>query len=247
MKIIQLVALSLVVCLLLVRPHGLSAQDTPEKAALTTKGPVGLYFMVRYLSFSRTLEKAAWYFSSAGDAYENLQTGFSREDLAAHPGRKGKFQSNGQMMSIRWADGTVTQSEIERDTQVKDTFMWDLGAFAPATPFTDSKSAAGIYEGGESISGGGNKAATAQKLELKADGTFTWSGIGLVQGATEKTTLESGATGATSGKWKLSSYSISLTTSDGKILRRIAFPYDDTDTAIKPDYIFFGGLMLKKK
>ena len=247
MYIARMQFVSMFALLYLVGSQDASAQDMPEKAALTAKGPVGLFFMTRYWSFTQTLEKAVWYFSSAGDVYENLQTGFSREDLAAHKGRKGKLQSDGKKITVQWSDGKTEQGPIEPDTKYKNVFMWELGTFIPATPFADSKAAVGSYEGGESVNVGGNKAATAQTLELKADGSFTWSGVGLVQGGTDKSKLEAGSTGTQTGKWKLSGYSLILTGSDGKSARRIAFPFDDEDTPIKPDHMFFGGLLLKKK
>ena len=60
-----------------------STTDRIPKAGMTAKGPVGLWFMTRYMPSLHTLEKSAWYFSPDGVAYEHVVHGLSVEDLAA--------------------------------------------------------------------------------------------------------------------------------------------------------------------
>jgi hypothetical protein len=219
---------------------GTGAAAGPPKCAVTADGPVGLYFMTRSW-FGGGLEKGVWYFAPDGTVYDGLRTGFSAADLAAHRGPKGRRTYDGATMKIVWADGKSQDTPLERDNS-PDCFMWEMGSFTPAEPFRDRASLVGKYDGGESVSHGGNTAATAQTLELNADGTFTWSRVGRVAGGPY---LEAGATGTTTGTWSFDNYSLTLA-GGGQTIRRIAFPYDDPDTPVKPDRILFDGIMFKK-
>jgi len=212
----------------------------PVKAEISPeKGPVGLFFMTRFWPATGSLEKAAWYFSPDGEVYRNLQTGFSKEDLAAHQ-MKGKFKLNAGTLEVTWTDGKKTASKFEADTT---GFSWDMGIFTPVKAFADASAVAGSYEGGESLSSGGNYAAVSKSLELKADGTFTMYGIGSIKGTTESSVVSADSQGGAKGTWKLDGYSIILTGSDGKTARQIAFPYDDEKTR----RLYLGGTMYKRK
>jgi hypothetical protein len=68
------------------RPAPLIRVEQPPAPRISGGGPVGLYFMTRFWSYTGTLEKAAWYFAPDGRVYQNLETGFSAGDLAAHQG-----------------------------------------------------------------------------------------------------------------------------------------------------------------
>jgi hypothetical protein len=65
-----------------------SKSDSDLKGRVTSSGPVGVFFMTRYWS-GGSLEKAAWYFASDGNVYQNLESGVTAADLAAHKGPKG--------------------------------------------------------------------------------------------------------------------------------------------------------------
>lgn len=206
--------------------------------------PSGLFLMTRYWFASRTLEILAWYFAPDGSVYEGLATGFSAEDLARHQGRHGHCKLTGNTLEITWADGTTSSSDLERSDS---GFNWDMGIFTRATPMpADRASLAGRYEGGASVSGSGGTVSTAQTLELDADGTYRWSGVGAVSARSEGSTLSGGSSSAANGRWQADEYSLVLTDRSGAVTRRIAFPYDDPDTPVYPDRLLFGGIMLKK-
>ena len=80
-------------------------------------------------------------------------------------------------------------------------------------------------------------------LDLRADGSFASGGISSFKtgGAT------TGGQSATTGKWTLAGYVLTLTTGDGKVVRGITFPLDDEKTAIQPDRVFFSGTSYLKK
>jgi hypothetical protein len=207
---------------------------TVPKAEMTVKGPVGVWFMVRYVNHS--LEKAAWYFSADGVAYENPDEGLTPEALAAHKGRKGKFTWTGKAMEVDFGKEKV-KAEVEQD---KTGFMWDMGSFTPAAPYTDAKLAAGKYEGGESLSHGGNAVAVAREIELKADGTYEYSAISALKADTKQSTGRASAGGSESGTWTLDGFIMTMT-AGGKTTRKIAFPYDDGESK----RLYLGGTMYK--
>lgn len=222
-------------------------QESPAPAKVQHGRPEGLYFMTRYWISTHSLEKAVWYFSADGKVYQNLEHGFSEADLAAHKGPKGTYKRSEKELEIAWSDGKTAKSEVEIDKADPRCFMWDMGSFCPVSAFENAAAAAGTYEGGESLSGSGNSVIVSKTLKLGADGKFTWEGVSFVQGTTDQSTLSAGASGATTGNWTLDSYTITLTGSDGKTLRMIAFPYDDEKTPLKPDWMFFGGMMYRKQ
>ena len=215
----------------------------PPTAAIVGGKPVGLFFMTRYWSFTGTLEKAAWYFAKDGRVYQNLEHGFSDDDLARHRGPHGTFSVDGDTMEVRWSDGKTTKSAIERDG---DAFTWDMGIFTPVQPFDDGDRLAGAWEGGESLSHGGSAVAVSKTLELRADGTFTWDSISFLASEGNESRLSAGAEGGTSGKWELDGYSLTLTDTKGNQVRGIAFPYDDEKTPENPDHFFFAGTMYRR-
>jgi hypothetical protein len=219
-----------------------ASADSPVAASVDGK-PTGLFFMTRYWSYTQTLEKAAWYFAPDGAVYQNLETGFSRQDLAAHTGRRGTFRMLGSDMEVTWADGKTSKSNYKAD---QSGFAWDGGIFAPVQPIRDQQSIAGTYDGGESLSRGGDWAAIAKKLTLGADGSFQLEGVTLVQGETATTILTAGADKSTSGTWTASGYSLTFKDQRGKTIRQIAFPFDDDSTPLYPDHLFMGGTLYKR-
>ena len=47
--------------------------------------------------------------------------------------------------------------------------------------------------------------------------------------------------------WKLDGLSLVLTSSKNVTMRRIAFPQDDEQTIIRPDHLFFAGVLYKRR
>lgn len=213
------------------------------KPTVTSKGPNGLFFMTRFWPATGSLEKSVWYFAPDGTVYRNLQDGFSKEDLAAHQGPKGTWKLTGDTLDTVM-NGKKVSSKFKGD---KGGFSWDAGIFTGVKPFRDAKSLAGRYEGGESLAGVGGRITTSKSLVLNPDGTFTWEGVAFAKSTTSASTVTSGGQSGTTGRWKVSDYSLTLTSSDGTALRKIAFPYDDEKTPVTPDYMYFGGTMYKRK
>lgn len=222
---------------------GCSASADGPAAATTSGKPVGFYFMTRYWSYTRTLEKAAWYFAPDGTVYENLETGFSPEDLAAHKGRKGKLQLVGSDVQVTWSDGKISKSNFQRE---KSGFAWDGGIFTPVQVVADKKKIVGVYDGGESLTRRGDWASIAKKLTLNADGTYRLEGVAFVKSETKDFELAASSDKTTTGTWDVSGYSLKLKEAGGKTVRQITFPFDDDSTPIYPDHLFVGGTLYKK-
>ena len=215
----------------------------PVKPGFKGDRPVGLYFMTRFWSGTGTLEKQVWYFTPDGTAYRDLDTGFSDADLAAHSDR-GTIEVDGDKMVITWADGKTSEGSFERDGR---TFTWDMGIFNPVKPFEDGDVLVGAWEGGESLSSGGNYAAVSKSLTFSGDGTFRWSSVSFLRGTTERTEVAGGSEDGTTGTWEADGYSLVLRDASGTEYRRIAFPYDDEKTPANPDWFFFGGTMYRRQ
>ena len=122
-----------------------------------------------------------------------------------------------------------------------------MGIFTPVTAYENPSDIVGVYEGGESIGTGGNLAVVSKRLELRADGTFTWNGVSFVESDSKTSHLKANSADDSRGRWQLSGYTLILTDTRGAVWRRIAFPYDDDRSPIKPDRMFFGGLLYKRQ
>lgn len=223
----------------------LTQGDPPAAASFAEGVPVGLYFMTRFWPATGTLEKSVWYFAPGGTVYQGLETGFSARDLGLHTGPKGKAAVASERLDVEWADQKKSGGKISRSAT---GFAWNAGIFTAVKAFAADIPLAGIYEGGESISISGNRAAIAKTLELRADGTYRWSGVSFINNASDITQVTAGSNGEDStGRWHAANYSIVLVDAKGHVYRRIAFPYDDEKTPLNPDRIFFGGTMFKRR
>ncbi len=223
--------------------HDGSSIVTPVPASFSEGIPTGFYFTTRYWMETRTLEKAAWYFAPGGTVYRNVYQGFSSDELAAQAGEPGRTKLDGHVMEITWPDGKKERSDIEREG---NGFIWNRAIFSAVQPYADASEVVGDYEGAEALRVGGDAVALGKRLELRADGTFRWDAVSFT--ATKPSgQLSESASGAVTGNWRLDGFSLILKDTQGNELRRIAFPYDDELTTQKPDRLFFGGLMFKKR
>jgi hypothetical protein len=238
-------ALTLSVAALILGFAACSRSDgTAEKGRVTSSGPAGVFFMTRYWS-GGPLEKAAWYFAADGTVFQNLESGVTAADLAAHKGPKGAFKLTGGDIEIKWADGKTSRSQFERDKNGRG-FAWDGGLFSPVDPIADPKLVSGKFEGGESLSHGGNSIRNSHTFVFRADGTYTREDVGAVKGATDRTILSGGSSGAGSGTWKADGFTIVLTPASGAAERKMAFLWSDDDKQ-PPNRLYLGGTLLKRQ
>lgn len=221
--------------------------EPPAPASFQNGAPVGLFFMTRFRPFTRTLEKLVWYFAPDGTVYQDPEYGFSQRDLASHGRPQGSVEVAGKTLTVRWLDGKTTSGIVERNAGEPGAFTWDNATFVPARPFAGDKSIAGRYEGEESISFSGNRAAISRTLELRADGTFLWHGVSFLTSTTEVNHVIAASNGVDStGRWHGSGHLIVLVDEQGNIYRRVAFPWAGTKAPLPSDRIFLGGTVFKR-
>jgi hypothetical protein len=220
--------------------------DGGIESKVDSDGPQGLFFMTKYWIATRSLEKAVWYFAPDGRIFKDLAHGVTSVDLSAHQGPSGSYKLIGNQLEATWSDGKKSASTFEHK-KGDVGFAWDTGLFAPMKPFTNAAAVVGSYEGGESVGGGGNLVIVARSLELRADGSFTSTGISSAKSTSSGTQFSGGGQSAEKGKWSLAGLSITLTGEDGVARRMIAFPFDDEATPIYPDRMFLGGMMYKRR
>ena len=218
-----------------------SAQLVP--ATMSRDKLEGLFYMQKMWIATRFLEKSCWYFAPDGKFYENLSTGFSPADLAAHKGPKGTYKASQGTLEVTWSDGQSSRSELEL---VPGGFNWDTGMFMPVEAFKSEQPIAGDYEGGTSFGGDGNSVIVSKTLRLEADGTYSMSGISSLSSTSDGTQAKAGGQSDATGRWSLKGFVLQLTNSEGKSEQHIAFPFDDEETAIYPDRLFVGGTMYKR-
>lgn len=210
----------------------------PVTSRMIQGKPEGLFFMQRYWIATRFIEKSCWYFAPDGQFYENLATGFSAEELAAHKGSKGRYSVSGGQMQVIWSDGKSSQSPIK---EALGGFDWDTGMFAIVEPFQEGKSISGTYEDGTSLASGGGSITLSKSLRINEDGTFEMAGISSLTSTSDNTQANAGSRSGTTGRWQLEGYTMTLTTSDETQTHHIAFPLDDAKTPAYPDRLFIGG------
>lgn len=223
-------------------PQASGPAQAPAAAKLGASGPVGLYYMTRYWVASRNLEKATWYFSPDGMAYENPTGDFSDASLAATASHQGKISLSGKKLTFTTTKGKDTGKSFaaEYDPQPEGGFYWNTGSFIPVQPLPSAKTIVGKWQGGFSVTG----AMVARSLELRADGTFNMTGAATLESRTDGNEARAGASGQLfSGQWTVSGYFMTLTGTNGVTRRSIAFPFDSEDTPVNPDYFYFDGIM----
>ena len=216
----------------------------PPPAGFKDELPVGLYLMSRYVPAAQEHEMIVWYFSTDHHVYRGLENGFSAADLAAHQGNRGIAARAGRRLEVTWSDGTKTTAEVEHDAS---GFTWDMGIFVPVEPFENESDAAGTYEASESLPSNTHELPIAFRLKLRADHTFTWDGVALEPTKSGVVETVVGSEHSTSGEWQIRGLSLILTSRNQATLRRFVFPEDDERTVIRPDRIFFSGLMYKRR
>lgn len=220
--------------------------DGPARPRFDGSRPIGLYLMTKYWIATGSLEKSVWYFAPDGRVFLNPDGGFSEPELSAQSQAKGNITMNGDVMTITWSDGRTSSNDVER-SDGSDGFAWDTGLYAPVKPFGDSAQLVGKWEGGESISFSGNSAITSRSLDIRADGTFQRTGVASLRSESSESIASAGASAESSGTWVLDGYTLTLTFGDGKVMRGVAFPFDDEATPLYPDRFYFSGTMYKNQ
>ena len=223
----------------------------PAPTVMSKSKIEGLFYMQRYDMISRHLEKAVWYFGADGKVYVNPEIGFSGSELAAHKGLFGTYRIAGGQMNIAWSNDSKSNNKLEI---AEDSFNFDTATFLPVKPFRNANQLVGSYEGGSSFTFSGNSTSIAKTLNLRADGTFSFSGIANFSKArnelnysdTNNKELIASGQGSSTGTWSLSGYSLTLSSPGAEDLRGIVFPLFHDEAKGPPDRFLFRGIVYKK-
>ena len=145
------------------------AQSGPP--ARTVGGSGGIPNNV-YLRLHNGMEVEAWYFGANGRVWRNLQEGSTQAGLAAHQSRwRGTYRLNGDQLSITADDGTIDRHTYKSERgrpELDDMYL------SAVTPATNPQLLVGEYF----HNGGNGSISTASTLTLRADGSYTRSGVG---------------------------------------------------------------------
>lgn len=204
-------------------------------------GPAGLYFVQTYDSTG--MDRRTYLF--VGDRWaESPQGDLTRFDFdAADPARSGRWSVAGDEMILTPASGQPRQGKFVLNPDT--CFDFRDGIWCPAKPFA-STALDGAYSGGSSYASSGGAASVAADYLFSPDGTFRRLAAGSFQDAD---TPGDGVTaaGETAGRYRIEGLTLVLTEQDGSERRDIAFPFGEGAEPAKPDYIYFGGWLLKRQ
>ncbi|MBF9140504.1 hypothetical protein [Hymenobacter properus] len=217
----------------------------PVAGAVNGGRPVGLFFMTRYWIATRSLEKSTYYFAPNGQVYVDPK-GFSAAELAALPASsRGSYSVVGNKLSVRWASGQTSSSEVEPQAT---TFSWDMGIFLAGKPFQSPSQLAGSFEGGNSISTSSGSASAVSSLTFRPDGTYSGGGASSFGGRNEAgaKTYSAGSTSSNSGRWSLSGWLLTLTDAQGRTTRGVAFPVERNDKTGQVTRFYFDNVAYKR-
>lgn len=209
----------------------------PPKAEITAQGPVGLW--LRYGPQTNGVGTeggvahgfvSAWYFAPDGAAYAGVRAGIAPADLASTT--QGKLSMSAKGMSVRWSDGEVVESPIERDAE--GAFMWNMGSFTPLKPVRAASALVGRWDVERYLQREthGSQLQIMQTWTFAADGTFSVQSVGAVlefNGDTESP-IQASAEVVLRGRWTLDGWSLALTSDAGHVIDGLAYTMDDGPT-----------------
>lgn len=227
------------------RPAAAGDATQPLAGAVNGGRPVGLFFMTRYWMATRSLEKSTYYFAPNGQVYVDPK-GFSAAALAALPASaRGSYAVAGNKLSVRWASGQTSSSEVEPQAT---TFAWDMGIFLAGQPFKSPGQLTGSFEGGNSISTSSGSAAAVSSLIFRPDGTYSGGGAASFGGRNDAgaQTYSAGSTSSNAGRWSLSGWLLTLTDAQGRTNRGVAFPVERNDKTGQVTRFYFDGVAYKR-
>ncbi|MDO7845838.1 hypothetical protein Q5H92_05680 [Hymenobacter sp. M29] len=218
----------------------------PVAGAVNGGRPVGLFFMTRYWIATRSLEKSTYYFAPNGQVYVDPK-GFSAAALAALPASsRGSYSVAGNKLTVRWASGQTSSSEVEPQAT---TFGWDMGIFLAGRPFTSPGQLTGSFEGGNSISTSSGSASAVSSLTFRPDGTYTGGGASSFGGRDAdgaKTYSAGSSSSGNSGRWSLNGWLLTLTDAQGHTNRGVAFPVEKNDKTGQVTRFYFDNVAYKR-
>ncbi|MBH8559812.1 hypothetical protein [Hymenobacter negativus] len=239
-------------------PRDAAAEDWPAVACTTPPvasaaplagkvvggKPVGLFFMTRYLMAFHSLEKATYYFTPAGQVYNN-PVDFTPTSLAGLPANaRGTYSLAGGQLVMKWADGNTSKAIFENPST--NSFSWDMGIFVGMSPFANPRQLVGTFEGGNSVSSSSGAAAAVSSLNFRADGSYSGSSASSFTTNTSGSNAHVGSSGEAAGRWALAGWTLTLTDAAGRTTRGVAYPIETNDKTGQVTRFYFNNVAYKR-
>jgi hypothetical protein len=228
----------------------LPAMAPPPAAAAPLAGkvlsgkPVGLFFMTRYIMAFHSLEKATYYFTPAGQVYNN-PIDFTPTSLAGLPANaRGIYSVSGGQLLMKWADGNTSKANFENPSA--NTFSWDMGIFVGMGPFSSARQLVGTFEGGNSVSSGSGSAAAVSGLTFRADGSYSGSSVSSFNTNTSGSNAHVGGSGEAAGRWALAGWTLTLTDAAGRTARGVAYAIETNEKTGQVTRFYFNNVAYKR-
>ncbi|GAB3867632.1 hypothetical protein GCM10028824_10460 [Hymenobacter segetis] len=221
-----------------------AASAVPLAGKVVGGKPVGLFFMTRYIMAFHSLEKATYYFTPAGQVYNN-PVDFTPTSLASLPANaRGTYSVAGGQLVMKWADGNTSKANFENPSA--NTFSWDMGIFVGMGPFANARQLVGNFEGGNSVSSSSGSAAAVSGLTFRADGSYGGSSVSSFTTNTSGSNSHVGSSGEAAGRWALAGWTLTLTDAAGRTTRGVAYPIETNEKTGQVTRFYFNNVAYKR-
>ncbi len=201
-------------------------------------GPQGVYFMQVYQVVARSLERRVYVFR--GNRWMQDPEGtIEQVDIESmRPAWRGSWAFDGTNFTLAPDSGAPDVEAITPDAQ--GCFQFVNGIWCPAIPF--STGIDGRYSGGTSY----NTLSTAADYDFSPDGTYSALKTSSYNNPDGGDASRTGADGRVTGTYRIEGFTMILTESSGAEVRGTAFPAFGNTGTTRPDYIYFGGIMMPR-
>lgn len=206
-----------------------AAAAAPGRALATgpAAGVAGLYLYTQDFQ-----DVDAFYFSPQGRVYHRLVGGFTQAGMdAVDAGMRGTYRRNGTKMDISTDNGRTEQYNFQpgRETSL----------FNKVVPVASAQALVGRY----TSSGGFGALRTASDLDLRADGTYSRTAVGLYRSGGDSY----GGSTEDTGRWQYADYTITFQSAKGPAEQLIALVPARRSIVEALGQLYVGGRLYRRK
>ena len=190
-------------------------------------GVAGLYLYTQNFQ-----DVDAFYFSPQGRVYHQLVAGFTQAGLdAVAAGMRGTYRRNGTKMDVSTDDGRTEQYNFQpgRETSL----------FSKVVAVANPQALVGRY----TSSGGFGALRTASDLDLRADGTYSRTAVGLYRSGGDSF----GGSTEDTGRWQYADYTITFRSAKGPAEQLIALVPARGSIVEALGQLYVGGRLYRRK
>lgn len=201
-------------------------------------GPQGVYYMQVYQVVSRSLERRVYIFRGGRWGQDPEGTIETADIESMHPAWRGSWSFDGANFTLAPDKGPPDVEPVSVDGQ--GCFSFINGMWCPATPFTAMID--GRYSGGTSA----ERMATAADYDFSPDGTYRALKAGSYSNPDGGDADKAGSNGWVTGTYRIEGFTLILNEAGGGETRATAFPAFGNTNTTRPEYIYFGGIMMPR-